>query len=98
MHTTHNTSNCNQYNSNGTHKKSSGTARPHQKDHNPQGANFAQVVHAKRKKSFRTVFKKAAWGKKCCNHCDERDSDSDFDFWSGGSDSTWELHVVRKLK
>ena len=80
VHIMHNMCDCNWYISSGTSKKSSGSARPHQKDHNPQGANFVQIVQLEYKKVFCTAFKKAARGKKHCNHLDKSDINSDSDF------------------
>jgi hypothetical protein len=80
MHTMYNTWKCYRYNSYWSPKKSSDSAGPCQKDCNPQDANFKQIIHTDCKKAFCAAFKMAARGKKHCNHCDESDSDSDFDF------------------
>ena len=90
-HNTHNTCDCYWYNS-------QCSARPCQKECNPQGANNAQIVCMKCKKAFRTAFKNVAQGKKRHDHCNKRGSDSNSDLWSVGLDSTGELYVCEKLK
>jgi hypothetical protein len=44
MHTMHNTCDCNRCNSDRTPKKSGGSAKSHQKDHNPSGANIIRKI------------------------------------------------------
>jgi len=58
VHTMHNRCDYNRYNSDRMPKKSGGSDRPHHKGRNPQGAIFAQIIHAECKKAVRIAFKK----------------------------------------
>ena len=72
--------------------------KPNKPASGKDGMNFAQLIHTETRKAVRSALKKVNCGKMCCNCHKKGISNSDSDYWSVGSDSTGNLHVVKKTK
>ena len=57
---------------------------------------ISQLIQTKTKKVVCSALKKANYGKNHYNRHEESDSNSDFVYWSVGSASSGNLHVVKK--